>query len=129
MCVPKKPTQHQKCQIIISHFLSHNKAISWPKEVKIAKSLLKAIPDHTFWLSLHPPKPISTLSYFKTKEGELLIQLNYKNKGIDLSAGHKKVILDDNLNDKIGKDKEIKEKKPKTLMEFLNAKTEKRKDK
>ncbi len=127
--MPKKPTLHQKCQLVISHFLSHINKISWPKEVKIAKTLLQVIPDHTFWLSLHPPKPISTLSYFKTKEGELLIQLNYKNKGIDLSADHKKVILDDNSSDKIGEDKDLNEKKPKTIMEFLNAKTEKRKDK
>ncbi len=125
----KKPTLHQKCQLIISHFLSHINKISWPKEVKIAKSLLQGIPDHTFWLSLRPPKPITTLSYFKTEEGELLIQLSYKNQGIDLSSGHKKVTLDDNLGDKIGEDKEVKKKKPKTLMEFLNAKTEKRKDK
>lgn len=127
--MPKKPTLHQKCQLIISHFLSHINKISWPKEVKIAKSLLQGIPDHTFWLSLRPPKPITTLSYFKTEEGELLIQLSYKNQGIDLSSGHKKVTLDDNLGDKIGEDKEVKKKKPKTLMEFLNAKTEKRKDK
>ena len=125
----KKPTLHQKCQLIISHLLSHINKISWPKEVKIAKSLLQGIPDHTFWLSLRPPKPITTLSYFKTEEGELLIQLSYKNQGIDLSSGHKKVTLDDNLGDKIGEDKEVKKKKPKTLMEFLNAKTEKRKDK
>ena len=125
----KKPTLHQKCQLIISHFLSHINKISWPKEVKIAKSHLQGIPDHPFWLSLRPPKPITTLSYFKTEEGELLIQLSYKNQGIDLSSGHKKVTLDDNLGDKIGEDKEVKKKKPKTLMEFLNAKTEKRKDK
>ena len=125
----KKPTLHQKCQLIISHFLSHINKISWPKEVKIAKSLLQGIPDHTFWLSLRPPKPITTLSYFKTEEGELLIQLSYKNQGIDLSSGRKRVTLDDNLGDKIGEDKEVKKKKPKTLMEFLNAKTEKRKDK
>ena len=127
--MPKKPTLHQKCQLIISHFLSHINKISWPKEVKIAKSLLQGIPDHTFWLSLRPSKPITTLSYFKTEEGELLIQLSYKNQGIDLSAGRKKVILDDNLGDKIGEDKDLNKKKPKTLMEFLNAETEKRKNK
>ena len=109
----------------MSHFLSHRDFISWPKEIKIAKTLLQAIPDHTFWLSIDPPKPIGTLSYFKTKDGELLIQLTYKKQGIDLSAGAKEVIL----GDKIGKDKEINAKKPKTLMEFLNAETKKRKNK
>lgn len=120
----KKPTQHQKCQIIISHFLSHKEFISWPKEIKIVKDLLKAIPDHTFWLSVQPPNPISTLSYFKTQEGELLIELTYKKHGIDLSPKEKKVIL----GDKVGEDKVIEPKKPKTLMEFLNAKTKKRKE-
>ena len=123
--MPKKPTLHQKSQLVVSHFLSHRDFISWPKEIKIAKTLLQAIPDHTFWLSIDPPKPIGTLSYFKTKDGELLIQLTYKKQGIDLSAGAKEVIL----GDKIGKDKEINAKKPKTLMEFLNAETKKRKNK
>ena len=117
----EKLTQHKKCQLIIEHFLSNNKFINWPNEGRIAKELLAGIPDHTFWLSLKTPKPICTLTYFKTPEGQLLIQLLYKNKEINLSAKSKEVIL----GDKLGEDKEAKEKKPKTLKDFLNAKTKK----
>ena len=117
----EKLTQHRKCQLIIEYFLSNNKFINWPNEVRIAKELLAGIPDHTFWLSLKTPTPISSLTYFKTQEGQLFIQLLYKNKEIDLSTKTEEVIL----GDKLGEDREIKEKKPKTLKDFLNAKTKK----
>ena len=114
----------QKCQAIITRFLSHKKKIGWPNQMKLLKELLLIIPDHNFWYNLELPTKIGSLAYFKTKEGKLVVNLAYKKTKIDLNPPKEKVIL----GDKIGKDKKITPKKPKTLKEFLNAKTEKRKD-
>ena len=121
----KKLTKHRKCQIIVQHFLSYKEKISWPKEIKLAKALLDEIPDYKFWISVQVSEPIGTLSYFKTEEGKAFIQGSLKKHTINLSPVQKEVIL----GDKIGNDKEAKTKKPKTLMEFLNAKDEERENK
>ena len=89
--------------------------------MKMLKELLLIIPDYNFWYNLEPPTKIFTLSYFKTKEGKAFVNEAYKNSKVDLSPRPKEV----KLGDKIGKDKKITPQKPKTLKEFLNAKTKK----
>tara|TARA_B100001939_G_scaffold36309_1_gene28257 strand:- start:1688 stop:2065 length:378 start_codon:yes stop_codon:yes gene_type:complete len=119
--VLKGLTDLEKRQAIIERFLSHKKRIGWANQMKMLKELLLIVPDYNFWYNLEPPTKIFTLSYFKTKEGEAFVNEAYKNSKVDLSPRPKEV----KLGDKIGKDKKITPQKPKTLKEFLNAKTKK----
>jgi len=119
--VPKKPTNHEKCQLIIERLLGWKEKIGWPAQMKLLKSLLKKYPDHGFWLTINPPQTIGSFAYFKTKEGKQFVEVAHRFYKTSLNPEQKEVIL----GDKIGKDENIKPKKPKTLKEFLNAKTKK----
>ena len=110
-----KNTLHNKCKLLVSHFCSHAKFISWGKEIKIAKKLLKLNSEIKFWKSLQPPNPVFSLSWFLTKEGKDFLQVSKLKQNLNLTRPSERAILEE----KIGKDKEI-EKKPQTIFEFLN---------
>ena len=111
-----KNTNHQKCKLLVEHFLSHREKIYWPQEIKLAKELLLNVSDLKFWLSIDTPYKIPSLAFFKTPDGADLLQAYYRKGKINLKPKRGKVILDN----KIGKDKATDKKKPKNLMDFLN---------
>jgi hypothetical protein len=108
-------TLHNKCKLLVNHFCSHANFISWGKEIKIAKQLLKLNPEVKFWKSLQTPTSIFSLSWFLTKEGKDFLQVSKLKQNLSLPKASGRAILED----KIGADKEIP-KKPKTIFEFLN---------
>ena len=110
-----KNTLHNKCKLLVSHFCSQAKFISWGKEIKIAKKLLAENSDVKFWLSLQTPNPVFSLSWFLTKDGKDFLQVSKLKQNLVLPKASERAIL----KDKIGEDKEV-EKKPKTIFEFLN---------
>ena len=110
-----KNTLHNKCKLLVSHFCSHAKFISWGKEIKIAKQLLKINPEVKFWLSLQTPNPVFSLSWFLTQEGKDFLQVSKLKQNLTLPKSSGRAIF----KDKIGEDKKIV-KKPKTIFEFLN---------
>ena len=71
-----KNTLHNKCKLLVSHFCSQAKFISWGKEIKIAKKLLAENSDVKFWLSLQTPNPVFSLSWFLTKDGKDFLQVS-----------------------------------------------------
>lgn len=115
-----KNTLHNKCKLLVSHFCSGAKYISWPKEIKIAKQLLQKNKEVKFWLSLQLPKPIFTLSWFLTDDGKRFLQVSKLKQNLELPKPSERVIF----KDKIGEDKEVT-KKPKTIFDFLNHGKEK----
>ena len=108
-------TLHNKCKLLVNHFCSHAKFISWGKEIKIAKKLLKLNPEIKFWKSLQTSNPVFSLSWFLTKEGKDFLQVSKLKQKLSLPQPSSRAILEE----KIGEDKELP-KKPKTIFEFLN---------
>ena len=110
-----KNTLHNKCKLLVNHFCSHAKFISWGKEIKIAKQLLKLNPEIKFWKSLQPSNLIFSLSWFLTKEGKDFLQVSRLKQELTLTRPSSRAILEG----KLGEDKEISHE-PKTIFEFLN---------
>ena len=110
-----KNTLHSKCKLLVNYFCSQAKFISWGKEIKIAKQLLKINSEVKFWLSLQTPKPIFSLSWLLTKEGKDFLQVSKLKQNLTLPKASERAIL----KDKIGEDKQVSNK-PKTIFEFLN---------
>tara|TARA_Y100001938_G_scaffold131492_1_gene188640 strand:- start:1400 stop:1732 length:333 start_codon:yes stop_codon:yes gene_type:complete len=89
---------------------------SWPKEIKIAKTLFSKYPNFMFWkwlelINKHGYKyKVNSLAYFLTEKGKVLVHnkyvfyRNFKNTGI---YNPKKINLEDK---KIGKDKKVNKK-------------------
>jgi len=105
----------QRAKYLILNLCKDVKNISWPKEVKIAKQLLKKHPDFDSWAKISMgEKPVS-LSWFLTDEGKQFISIAEKKRDLDLDTKKTYSIEED----KIGEDKKIT-KKPKTIKDFLN---------
>lgn len=49
----------------------------WPKEIKLAKELFVKFPDVGFWQKIKLDKPVYSLSWFKTKDGEKVLNTKY----------------------------------------------------
>lgn len=113
---PEKPKASREemaiCREIINLFCKE--PINWPREIKIAKDLIKKYPTVNFWKSVDLGFKLPCLAYFKTATGSKLLELTKKK--IELALPEKEVYT---LNtEKIGEDVEV-DKKPKTLKEFL----------
>lgn len=71
----KKPNiLFENCKELISLFLTTGDTFSWPKEISIAKKLLKLWPDILFWRQYDPNSRFHSLSVFLTKPAK--IELN-----------------------------------------------------
>lgn len=110
-----KKTFHSKCQTLVNKLCGGNPYLSWPKEIKIAKKLLKEEPDLSFWLSLDTPPRLASLSWFLTEEGKLFLKAGKLKTDLVLPAIDNPSIL----NNKIGEDKQGTSSRPKSLLEFL----------
>ena len=108
-------TQHSKCKYIVSKFCLEPQFISWGKEINIAKKLLEAHPDMDFWEKMPPRDYGNTLSFFLTSEGKAFLAAQKRLLQLNLEQPEQYKLSDK----KLLKNKDTKNKKPKTLMEFL----------
>lgn len=118
----KIPRRLSNQQVIITKFIDpvmfKNKGF-WPKEMKIANSLVKKYNlDFLKWVIPPYGKKVPSLCYFVADYGCQYLQeqyFNFNKSKLDLSPKIEKVELS---KDKIGEDAVIN--KPKTLKDFLN---------
>jgi hypothetical protein len=118
----KIPRKLSNQQVIITKFVDpvmfKNKGF-WPKEMKIANSLVKKYNlDFLKWVIPPYGKKVPSLAYFIADYGQQYLQeqyFNFNKSKLDLSPKIEKVELS---KDKIGEDVVIN--KPKTLKDFLN---------
>lgn len=108
-------TEHSKCKYIVGKFCLEPQFINWAKEINIAKKLLKAHPDIEFWEKMPPRDYGNTLSFFLTSEGKAFLAAQKRLLELKLEEPEQYKLSDK----KLLKNKDTKNKKPKTLMEFL----------
>ena len=99
----------------------NSKNVNYPKEVKIAKQLIKLYPFNFLKILKEPFYPVSlpSLAWFLTKEGKKYLTFNYfeyKKEITNLTLEKEPIKLN---KEKIGKDIKIENNKPKSLQEFL----------
>jgi len=120
-------TFHSFETYLIDLLISDKKAISYPREIKIANILGEISKEQSFWESL-PNQKVSSLSFFIKKENQDIIKYQHdlfiKNKWAEFIKGKKntldfpkqEVILSET---KVGEDVEIK-KPILSLKDFIN---------
>lgn len=107
-----KITKHKLCQFIVKKYIKQN--INWPREIKIAQSLIKKYNTYKFWHNLKDLK-LPSLAWFLTQEGKTFIAVeSIRNKVIIPKPVKYK--LEEN---KINEDKNVCQK-PKSLLEFIS---------
>jgi len=107
-------------EAMIHRFLKDPSNCLRPKEYRLAKFMLKMIPDVNFWLSAEAEK-VNTLTYFLTKENKELYLSEYKQyqklSKVNLDKlKQRSYLLED---EKIGKDLKKKPNKKLNLLEFI----------
>lgn len=116
----KTNTEHQRCKFLVSKFVS-KEGMNWPREIRIAKKLLKEYPDFETWTQLKFDFKLNSLAFFLTEEGKEKIQILKFNKSkknlLDLFPKQEEVVF----GEKLGQDAEV-QKKPLTLKDFLKKK-------
>ena len=101
-------------QYLVWKFCQEPEKVNWPKEIVIAKSLIKDHGEQIFKDLSFDGIKIESLAQFRTEKFK-----NYLNKQKELSKldfRKEHAILD---KDKVGEDPKINKAKPKTLLEFL----------
>lgn len=106
-----KISNHKLCQFIVKKFIRDK--INWPREIKIAQSLIKTYKKYNFWNNLNDLK-LPSLAWFLTEDGKRFLATEDKKKYLDIQRPQEIPLLEN----KIGEDKNIC-KKPKTLIEFI----------
>ena len=86
-----KNIDFQRCKYLILNFCKDVKKISWPKEVKIAKQLLRKYPSFDSWIGISMGDKPSSLSWFLTDEGKQFLAIAEKSKNLIWTP--KRVIL------------------------------------
>ena len=107
-------------EAIIHRFLKNPSDCLRPKEYRLAKFMLKMIPDVNFWLTAAAEK-VNTLTYFLTKENKELYLSEYKRyqklSKVNLDKlKQRSYTLED---EKVGKDFKKKPNKKLNLLEFI----------
>lgn len=105
-----------KYQFLVWRFLTEPEKCSWPKEVKIAKTLFLKYPNFMFWKWLELVNAhgynykLNSLAYFLTKKGKVLVHnkyiyyRNFKNTGVHRP---RRIKLEEK---RIGKDRKVNKK-------------------
>jgi hypothetical protein len=106
-----KISNHKLCQFIVKKYINSN--INWPKEIKIAQTLIKTYKDYNFWNSLKELK-LPSLAWFFTDDGKNFLKLNIKIQNLPVPDKKFYKIK----TEKIGEDKKTCQK-PKNLLEFV----------
>jgi len=105
-------SNHKLCQLIVVKYIKKN--INWPREIKIAKRLIKKFNSFEFWdklkeLKSSPP----SLAWFLKSEGKAFLLKEYELFNLKLNKNN--IELKQN---KFGQDKKVCQK-PKSLLEFI----------
>ncbi len=81
--------EHKLCKELVGKFVKNPR---WPREIKIAKTLLSQCPDIEAWFGLNL-SGLPSLAYFLTEEGSMFIPTSQKNPYLlDLSKLENKKI-------------------------------------
>lgn len=121
--MPKKRKPNIQ-RILIESFLKDPKAVWRDKgrkfeQIRIATDLGKLY-SVEFWQGLHLPFKLNSLAWFKMPDGKKFLKVEYKKLFLNLESKEQPELG----NRKVGRKKNFKKKKPKTLMEFLNDEEE-----
>ena len=101
-------------QYLVWKFCEEPEKVNWPKEIVIAKSLIKDYGEQIFKdLSFEGIK-IESLAQFRTEKFKNYLNKQKQLSKLDFRKEH--AILEE---EKIGEDPKINKRKPKTLLEFL----------
>ena len=107
-----------KYQLLVWIFLAEPTHCSWPKEIKISKTLLSKYPDLLFWKWINLGFKLNSLAYFLTSKGKTLLynknKFYKKQKDVKLS-NKKQYKLSKN---RVGENKKLSNKKLK-LFDFI----------
>ena len=119
--MPKKKPSTQ--QLLIENFLNDPKAI-WRDNRKKAEQLrlatqLSRLYERDFWEKLYLPFKLNSLAWFKTSKGKRFLGLEYKKLFLNLN-GPKEI----ELGRKVGRKKNFKKNRPKTILDFLRDEKE-----
>ena len=107
----------ENCKKLISLYLHKGDTFSYPKEISIAKKILKICPDILFWEQYDISQRFHSLSIFLTKTVKKEIDKEYSmwkitrpKESIKLEAAP---LINLDFNEKF-------KKQPKSLMEFID---------
>lgn len=107
-----------KYQLLVWLFLSQPTLCSWPKEIKISKTLLSKYPNLVFWKWLNLDFKLNSLAYFLSSKGKTLLynknKFYKKEKDVKLRKAKDYKLR----KNKVGVDKKIPNKKLK-LFDFI----------
>lgn len=101
---------------------SRYKEISWAKEMKIMNSLAQKNNDPDFWFHARTDFPIPSLAWFLTSDGRKYLNEKYRAFNLVLNNVISNVKPAELTQEKQGEDLSPKERKPKTLMDFIRKK-------
>jgi len=99
-------------QYLVWKFLQNPEKVSWPKEIKIAKSLIKDFGEQIFKDLDFSELKLESLAQFRTEKFKKYLAKQNKLSSLDFKKEH--AILDKELE--VSKPNK---KKPKTLIDFL----------
>ena len=99
-------------QYLVWKFLVDPEKVSWPKEIKMAKSLIQEFGEQIFKDLDFKELKLESLAQFRTEKFKKYLTKQKKLSSLDFKKEH--VILDKEIE--VSKPKE---KKPKTLIDFL----------
>jgi len=101
-------------QYLVWKFCEEPEKVNWPKEIVIAKSLIKDHGEQIFKDLSFEGLKIESLAQFRTEKFKNYLKKQKELSKLDFSKEH--AILG---KEKIGEDPKIQKKKPKTLLDFL----------
>ena len=99
-------------QYLVWKFLQNPEKVSWPKEIKMAKSLIEEFGEQIFKDLDFKELKLESLAQFRTEKFKKYLAKQNKLSSLDFKKEH--AILDKEIE--VSKPKE---KKPKTLIDFL----------
>lgn len=106
----------ENCKELIKLYIHTNDKFSYPKEIAIAKKLLKLIPDILFWQQYDPDRKFHSLSIFLTPAAKKELSKEYSL--FLLTKPREEIRLE---KEPVIEIEEIKtNKKNKTLLEFID---------
>ena len=106
-----KITNHKLCQFIVKKFVKKN--IVWPKEIKIAKTLIQTYKYFKYWNNVTEVN-LPSLAWFLTDDGKNFLSKEYLKQKLKFDQPEN-IPLKEN---KVGEDKKVCQK-PKSLLEFI----------
>lgn len=107
---------HEQCKWLIYKFLGKIESSLYAREIKLAKTLLKANPETELWETLTIKGKLPSLAYFLTENGKEAVRKHFAQKNL---------VLPEKLSYDLGEQIKVKtiksENKPKNIFNFLNS--------